>query len=171
MDKNNIKDGRKAKMFKLKLHNPLNINMLQTKISTIINYCNILSYKNTATLCVVLVALFAFPHKIYTQTLTASYYDLASLKREGTFKVSKGRMANNELFDENALTAASWDFPLKTKLRVTTVKALYKVVEVTVTDRTNRRFKGKRLDLSKAAFRILAPLSQGLLSCKVEIIK
>jgi len=85
-------------------------------------------------------------------TLTASFYSLASLKKEGTFKYSKGVQANGKLFDENALTCASCDFPLKTKLRVTTVKDPKKSVIVEVTDRTNKRFKGKRVDLSKRAF-------------------
>ena len=101
-------------------------------------------------------------------TLTASWYDLASLKKEGTYKYSKGRMANGKIFDENSFTCASWDFPLKTKLKVTNVKEPKKSVIVEVTDRTNKRFKGKRIDLSKRAFAQIADLKQGIIKIKVE---
>lgn len=101
--------------------------------------------------------------------LTASWYSTESLKKEGTYKYSKGVMANGKLFDENALTCASCDFSLKTKLRITTVKAPKKSIIVEVTDRTNRRFKGKRIDLSKRAFGEIANLKQGL--CQVSVTR
>ena len=106
--------------------------------------------------------------------LQASWYSEASLKKEGTYKTSKGVQANGKLFDENALTCASWDFPLKTKLRVTTIKAPKRSVIVEVTDRTNKRFKGKRIDLSRAAMEALGgkqALRKGLLNVTVEVIR
>ena len=103
----------------------------------------------------------------YAQNLTASWYSIDSLKKEGTFKTSKGVMANGKLFDENKFTCASWDYPLGAKLQITSLGYPKKTVTVENTDRTARRFKGKRCDLSKKAFEILAPLSQGL--CEVSI--
>ena len=103
--------------------------------------------------------------------LTASWYSIDSLKKEGQWKITKGVMANGKIFDENAFTCASNDYPFKTKLKITNIKNPKKSVIVEVTDRTNKRFKGKRIDLSKKAFSLLASLSQGLVSVKVEIIK
>ncbi len=103
----------------------------------------------------------------------ASFYSIESLKKEGTWKISKGRMANNELFDENRFTCASWDFPFKTKLRITTIKVPEKSIIVEVTDRTNKRFKGKRIDLTPVAMEVLGgkqALIQGLLKVKVELL-
>ena len=111
------------------------------------------------------------PVPAFAQNLIASFYSLTSLKKEGTFKRTKGRMANNEYFDENALTCASCDFPLKTKLRVTTIKAPKKSIIVEVTDRTAQRFKGKRVDLSKRAFAQISSLEQGLCEVSVERVK
>jgi len=107
-------------------------------------------------------------------TLKASWYSIESLKKEGTYAYSKGIQANGKLFDENALTCASCDFPLKTKLRVTTIKAPKKSVIVEVTDRTARRFKGKRIDLSRAAMEALGgkqALIQGLIEVSIKEIK
>ena len=103
--------------------------------------------------------------------LTASWYSIKSLKKEGTWKISKGRTANNEYFDETALTAASWDFPLNTRVKVTNIQAPNKSIEVVVTDRTARRFKGKRIDLSKEAFRRISDLDKGLCQVYVEEVK
>ena len=102
--------------------------------------------------------------------LTASWYDRASLIREGTWKNSKGRMSNGKLFNENSFTAASCDFPLKTKLRITNIKDPKKNVVVEITDKTNKRFKGKRVDLSRAAFLVIADLRDGLCRIKVEVL-
>jgi hypothetical protein len=102
--------------------------------------------------------------------LTASFYSLSSLKKEGTYAYSKGIQANGKIFDENALTCASCDFPLKTKLRVTMVKDTKKSVIVEVSDRTNKRFKGKRIDLSKRAFMEIASCEQGIVSVLVEVL-
>ena len=106
------------------------------------------------------------------ETLTASWYSVQSIKDEGTYKTSKGVMSNGKLFDENAFTCASCDFPLKTKLRVTNIKAPKKSIIVEVTDRTNKRFKGKRIDLAKSAFEKLSGgrLDKGLLQVRVERI-
>lgn len=101
-------------------------------------------------------------------TRTASYYSVSSLKKEGTWNYSKGIMANGQRFDENALTCASWDYPLNTRLKVTNL-ANNKSVEVIVTDRTNKRFKNARIDLSKRAFGILTNKNFKIGLIKVEV--
>lgn len=74
------------------------------------------------------------------------------------------------MFRDEGLTCASWDYPLGTKIKVTRTTTKASVV-VLVTDRTAKRFKGKRVDLSKSAFSTLTNgnLDQGL--CKVEVEK
>ena len=102
--------------------------------------------------------------------LIASWYDLDSLKRDGQWKLTKGRCADGSLFDKNAFTCASWDFPLKARLRITTIKSPKKSIVVENTDRTARRFKGKRIDVTSMAFARLDKLEKGLISVKVERI-
>jgi rare lipoprotein A (peptidoglycan hydrolase) len=106
---------------------------------------------------------------VWAQDLTASWYSIQSLKNEGTYKQSKGIMANGEQFKDEGHTAASWDYPLNSYVRVTD-KATGKSIIVKITDRTARRFKGKRIDLSSGAFQRLASLQEGLIEVKVEQI-
>lgn len=105
-------------------------------------------------------------------TLIASWYSVQSLKNEGTYKYSKGVQANGKLFDENAFTVASCDFPLGAKLKITTIENPKKSIIVEVTDRTNKRFKGKRIDLAKSAFEKLSGgrLDKGILQVTVEAL-
>lgn len=93
--------------------------------------------------------------------LDASWYSVQSLKNEGTWKYSKGVMANGNIFSDNGLTCACWSYKLGSLVRVTNIDN-GKTVIVKVTDRTARRFKGKRIDLSKGAFSKIADLKQGL---------
>ena len=102
--------------------------------------------------------------------LQASWYSRESLVKEGTYKITKGVTANGEHFNENNLTCACRLFPLHSYLRVTECKTGRTVI-VKVTDRIGKRFAKTRIDLSPKAFAILAPLSQGLISCKVERIR
>ena len=79
-----------------------------------------------------------------------------------------GRLAaNGKAFSPKAMTCATWLFPLGTKLRVTDARNGLSVV-VRVTDRTARKWR-KRIDLSPAAFSVLAGLELGLDSVKCEI--
>jgi len=103
-------------------------------------------------------------------TLTASWYSEASLKKEGTWKTSKGVMANGKQFNENALTCATRDFRLEETLKITNINNNKSVI-VKVTDRIGKRFAGKRIDLSKAAFNQIANLKQGIISVKIEAIQ
>jgi rare lipoprotein A len=104
------------------------------------------------------------------QTGTASWYSTRSCQREGT---SGTMTASGEAYDEDALTCASWDYPFGTQLVVQNWHNK-KIVYVRVTDRgPNKRLyrAGRIIDLSKGAFRRIAPLSQGVVPvtvCKVK---
>ena len=98
---------------------------------------------------------------------------------------TRGRMANGEVLNDEAFTAASWDFSLGTRLRVRNQKRRTHQngdnpktnkdgIAVTVTDRGPARRlyrQGRRLDLSQAAFAALAPLSEGVISVSVEQVR
>jgi rare lipoprotein A len=79
------------------------------------------------------------------------------------------KMANGQPFKPGALTCASWDYALGTKLRVTRGD---RSVVVTVTDRgpAKRLLDTRRLDLSEAAFSRLAPTSAGILKVHIEAV-
>lgn len=102
--------------------------------------------------------------------LKASWYSVESLKREGTFKYSRGVMANGQLYSDFNYTVACRLYPLGSILRVKNI-ANGKTVVVRVTDRIGRRFAKSRLDLSKAAFMQIADLRQGLIPITVEVVK
>jgi rare lipoprotein A len=72
-------------------------------------------------------------------------------------------MANGKPFDRHKLTAASWYFPLGTKIRVVNVKNGEAVV-VTITDRGPNFRLHRIIDLSEAAAQRLDYVGQGLTS-------
>lgn len=81
------------------------------------------------------------------------------------------RMANGRPYDPEAMTAASWDFPLGTQV---TVRHADRKVVVTITDRGPTRVlraRGRVIDLSKAAFSQLASPTRGLIEVTVEVRK
>ena len=94
----------------------------------------------------------------------ASYYTRAScVKESGQCKMANGKELNDE-----ALTAASWDFDFGTKLRI---KCNGRQVVVCVTDRgpSKRLYKrGRRIDLSLAAARALHIIKSGVAVITVE---
>ena len=71
------------------------------------------------------------------------------------------KMANGQRFDRHKLTAASWYFPLGTKIRVENVKNGESVV-VTITDRGPNLRLHRILDLSQAAAERLGYVEEGL---------
>ena len=83
---------------------------------------------------------------------TASWY---GEQRQGK------KMANGKPFDCYKLTAASWYFPLGTKIRVVNVKNGEFVV-VTITDRGPNLRLNRIIDLSEAAAQRLGYVGQGL---------
>lgn len=103
------------------------------------------------------------------QALTASWYTYESAKRSG----DTGIMANGERMKNEALTCASWDYPFKTRLKVTNLKNGKSVI-VTVKDKgPNKRLvkRGRVIDLSKKAFESIANLKEGIINIKLEVIK
>lgn len=104
---------------------------------------------------------------VHGRELTASWYGLECAGRT---------MANGQPFRPDALTCASWDYPLWTVLYVTvasTGRQGARSVIVTVTDRgpARRLLATRQLDLSAGAFRRLAPLDAGLVRVRVTVAK
>jgi rare lipoprotein A (peptidoglycan hydrolase) len=121
-------------------------------------------------LAVIVFTLFAtlIYQVVWGQDLTASWYSIESLKKEGTYKYSKGIMANGRIFN-NDYTCATNLYPLGAILRVYNPKN-GKEVSVEVTDRINKRFTKTRIDLSQKAFSEIAECRQGIVRVKVEYI-
>lgn len=86
----------------------------------------------------------------------------------------RGRlMANGKKFNPDKLTAASWFYPLGTKVRVTlkSSQRRSRSVLVKITDRGpayDLVRDGRAIDLSEAAFRQLASPDVGLVPVKIE---
>ena len=84
----------------------------------------------------------------------------------------RGRlMANGDSFNPDQLTAASWFYPLGTRVRVTARARPDSAVIVTITDRGPAKRlvqNGRIIDLSHAAFRRLASPQIGLVPVTVE---
>ena len=105
--------------------------------------------------------------------LKASWYSRKDLVRDGQDKRTNFIMANGEVFYDSSMVCASWDFPLNALVRVTNISRGDSVI-VRVSDRTARRFKGKRIDLSKGAMQALGgqrALKKRLLQVSVEEVK
>lgn len=82
------------------------------------------------------------------------------------------RTANNELFDDTALTCAMWGVPFHQMVKVTNLSNGKSIV-VRVNDRgPHRRFvsRGRVIDLTKEAFRKLGFLKKGLINVQVELL-
>src|SRR6266436_942258 len=87
-------------------------------------------------------------------------------------------MANGRKFDPDKLTAASWFYPLGTRVRVTLTTTSGDAppyqphsVVVTITDRGPARrlvHEGRIIDLSEAAFAKLAPTRRGLIPIQIS---
>lgn len=82
------------------------------------------------------------------------------------------RTANNEIFDDEALTCAMWGVSFHQKVRVTNL-ANGKSIVVRVNDRgPHRRYvhRGRIIDLTERAFRELSPTAKGLIKVQVEFL-
>lgn len=80
-------------------------------------------------------------------------------------------MADGKKFNPNKLTAASWFFPLGSRVEVICRSDPRRRVVVTITDRgPARRYvrQGRVIDLARAAFARIAPLRQGLVRVRVR---
>jgi rare lipoprotein A len=83
-------------------------------------------------------------------------------------------MANGEPFDPDKPTAASWFYPLGTRVRVTTETDPQRTVIVTITDHGPAKRlvrEGRIIDLTRAAFEQLASPDVGLVSVSVELVE
>lgn len=85
-------------------------------------------------------------------------------------------MANGQKFDPDKLTAASWFYPLGTRVRVTVSSPHFesRSVMVTVTDRGPAKRlvqQGRVIDLGQAAFKKIAQPDLGLVEVVVEPVQ
>ena len=102
------------------------------------------------------------------QNFIASWYSEASLKKEGTWNVSHGIMANGQKFDETKWTCATRAYPLGSVLQI---EYAGNTIRVRVTDRIGKRFANSRIDLSRKAFSALADLNRGVIPVKVRRVE
>ncbi|MCK5082729.1 MAG: septal ring lytic transglycosylase RlpA family protein [Candidatus Omnitrophica bacterium] len=82
------------------------------------------------------------------------------------------RTANNEVFNDSALTAAMWEVPFDQRVKVTNVENGKSVI-VRINDRgPHRRYvaNGRIIDLTKQAFSRIASLEKGLIQIELEIL-
>ena len=80
-------------------------------------------------------------------------------------------MANGRRFDPDKLTAASWSYPLGTRIRVSVQSQPQRNIIVTITDRgpaASLVERGRIIDLSHAAFRVLEKPGKGLVRVKLQ---
>ena len=82
------------------------------------------------------------------------------------------RTANNEIFNDQALTAAMWNVPFHQLVKVTNLDNGKSVI-VRVNDRgPHKRFvrKGRMIDLSRQAFTRIASPRKGLINVQIELL-
>lgn len=80
--------------------------------------------------------------------------------------------ANNEIFNDQALTAAMWDVPFNQLVKVTNLENGKSIV-VRVNDRgPHKRFvrRGRVIDLSRQAFNQIASPRKGLINVQLELL-
>lgn len=104
------------------------------------------------------------------QTIEASWYSVQSLKKEGTWSYSHGRMANGHIFRDTELTCATRLFPLDSMVHIVNL-GNNRSVNAVVTDRIGKRFGKTRIDLSRSAFSKIADLRKGLIKITVRRIQ
>src|SRR5258708_3000902 len=78
------------------------------------------------------------------------------------------RTSNGQVFSQDALTCATNQYPLGTKLRLSTPDGQKSVV---VTNNDRPPAWNQRIDLTKSAFTSLYPISSGIGTVKVEVVK
>jgi rare lipoprotein A len=108
----------------------------------------------------------------------AAHGEITSVRQKGLAswygEAERGKlMANGKKFDPDKLTAASWFYPLGTRVRVTINSPDFesRSVMVTITDRGPARRlvrKGRVIDLGYAAFQRIAHPDLGLVEVTVE---
>jgi rare lipoprotein A len=104
----------------------------------------------------------------WAEITDASYYTVASCIKESGQAIT----ASGERLKDDGFTCASWDYPVGAMLRVSRIGS-DRVVTVRVNDRGPAKGlyrRGRKIDLSKAAFKALSPLSKGVIRVEVERI-
>jgi rare lipoprotein A len=76
-------------------------------------------------------------------------------------------MANGEVFNPGALTAADQSLPLGSRVRVTNVRTGSSIV-VRINDRGPAAWTGRVIDLSRGAFQRIASLGSGVIRVVVH---
>ena len=115
------------------------------------------------------------PEKIQKKNKKVLKKDLRHGKASWYSQRSPGirrRTANNEIFNDRLMTCAMWGVPFGQKIKVTN-KDNGKSVIVRVNDRgPHKRYvrRGRIIDLSKNAFRKIAPLKKGLINIELELL-
>lgn len=82
------------------------------------------------------------------------------------------RTADGHPFNENAMTAASWQYPLGSRVRVTNLRNGHSII-VKITDRgpSKRLYrKGRIIDLTRGSFVRIAKLEEGVIRVNVKRI-
>src|SRR4029077_6209963 len=82
-------------------------------------------------------------------------------------------MANGQPFDPDQLTAASWFYPLGTRLQISRRSQPERSVLVTITDRGPAKRlvrQGRIIDLSRGAFERIAHPDLGLADVTIEVV-
>ena len=123
------------------------------------------------TLKALIIAIIAY-FGLFLSSCTPAYSETASWYSEKDPGVLK-TTANMEVFDDDKLTCASWDYPFNTRLRVVNVRNGRGTI-VRVNDRgpAKRLYKrGRVLDLSKRAFSQIADIKQGIVEIEIEVLK
>ncbi len=84
----------------------------------------------------------------------------------------KKHTANNEIFNEQDMTCAIWGIGFNRKIKVTNLENGKSII-VRVNDRgpsEEHVLNGRIIDLTKAAFEVLAPTEQGLVMVEIEFL-
>lgn len=107
-----------------------------------------------------LVILMMLMFTACTSAGTASWYE----------KGFEGKLtASGYVYDSNQLTCASNKYDFGTVLKVTNLDN-GKSVLVVVTDRGDFTKLGRKIDLSRAAFKKISTLGQGLVNVEIEVV-
>lgn len=119
--------------------------------------------------CLIGLSIFVFSTNYYSpnHAYTASWYSLNDPSDPWLHVTT----ASGQHFNENALTAASWKYPLGSVIKVTNLINKKSVV-VLINDRGPAKYlyrKGRVIDLTKEAFSKIADLKDGVIKISLEV--
>lgn len=128
----------------------------------------VISAMRTTTVCIIMLFISSITLQAETITGKASYYGKEACRYNMDAKCPTA--SGDSLFvleQEGVLFAASWQFPLRSTVKVCNTTN-NKCVVTRILDRgPNRRFKDRVIDLSEAAFNRIGDRSQGLIQVEV----